>query len=291
MDKCSIVIPVYKKKSLEMEVLSLKQCVKVLGRYPIIFVCPASLPVDYYQSFAQQNHCNISFERFPDWYFTATSNYSKLLLTKDFYKRFADYEFILIYQLDAWVFEDKLEYWCEQDYDYIGAPWFEGFDLATKDSPMLPIAGNGGFSLRKVSAILKVLNTFYREPKSLRRIIAEGADNGVIAKSFNFPLSLFKFIFHKERFRPLWATTLLSEDRAIARHAQKACKDFKLAPPDVARRFSFEAQPRRLYEMNGKKLPFGCHAFEKHDFEFWKEFIMKEGGERARHIRYCASIQ
>jgi hypothetical protein len=47
------------------------------------------------------------------------------MLSIDFYKRFRDYKFILIYQLDAYVFRDELEYWCEQDYDFIGAPLIE----------------------------------------------------------------------------------------------------------------------------------------------------------------------
>jgi hypothetical protein len=41
--------------------------------------------------------------------------------------------------------------------------------------------------------------------------------------------------------------------------------------------FSFERSPRYLYEQNGNKLPFGCHAWLKHDLEFWKPHIEKYG--------------
>ena len=36
---------------------------------------------------------------------------------------------MLIYQLDAFVFQDDLAYWCQQNYDYIGAPWLRDRDF------------------------------------------------------------------------------------------------------------------------------------------------------------------
>ena len=35
----------------------------------------------------------------------------------------------------------------------------------------------------------------------------------------------------------------------------------------------FELEPRYLYNLNQKKLPFGCHAWEKHEPDFWKNHI------------------
>ena len=46
-----------------------------------------------------------------------------MLLTADFYRRFTDYEYILIHQLDVFLFEDKLLEFCDMGYDYIGAPY------------------------------------------------------------------------------------------------------------------------------------------------------------------------
>ena len=44
------------------------------------------------------------------------------------YERYAAYEFMFTYELDAFVFKDELEKWCEQGWDYIGAPWFDGYN-------------------------------------------------------------------------------------------------------------------------------------------------------------------
>jgi hypothetical protein len=53
----------------------------------------------------------------------------------------------------------ELKFWTkfelEKGYDYIGAPWFEGFDKGSPDDDILAIAGNGGFSLRNIDGFIK----------------------------------------------------------------------------------------------------------------------------------------
>lgn len=273
MKKCVIIIPIYKKILTIAEQQSLEQCIKILGNYPIRFICPNSLDIINYENFIKLTPCDFSFTRFDDKYFKNIKSYSKLLLNKNFYEHFTDYEFMLIYQLDAWVFEDKLDYWCSQNYDYIGAPWFEGYDMADSKSKLMSIAGNGGFSLRKISSILKVLNKDYRNPRSFKYIYEHSSKRRKISKILNIPIYLFRCIFQMAWYFPLWGITELYEDIVFARYGQKAYKDFRLAPPEVALQFSFETQPHRLFEMNNNQLPFGCHAFEKYNFDFWKQFI------------------
>lgn len=273
MYRVVIVIPIYQSSLSEIEKNSLLQCFKILGKYPVKFVCPKDFDVSHYEKLLQGNNYDFSFERFDDKYFRSVPSYSKLMLTKKFYKRFTGYEFMLIYQLDAWVFNDDLEYWCNQNYDYIGAPWFEGYDTANNDSNLLPVAGNGGFSLRKISSILKVLNVNLKTPRSFKDIYDSSSKRKKISKILNIPIYFLKFISQKELFLPVWKTTKLYEDIAYVEFAQKACKEFRLAPPEVTLQFSFETQPKRLYEMNNNKLPFGCHAWEKYEPDFWKEFI------------------
>lgn len=43
--------------------------------------------------------------------------------------------------------------------------------------------------------------------------------------------------------------------------------------PIEASAFAFERSPRYLYELNNNTLPFGCHAWEKYDMDFWLKFI------------------
>ena len=59
---------------------------------------------------------------FNDTYFESIYGYNQLMLNVEFYEAFSK-KYILIYQTDAFIFKDDLNYWCEKDYDYIGAPW------------------------------------------------------------------------------------------------------------------------------------------------------------------------
>ena len=49
--------------------------------------------------------------------------------------------------------------------------------------------------------------------------------------------------------------------------------NFKFPTTEDAIRFSFEVNPSYLYELNGHRLPFGCHGWLKYDFNFWSKFI------------------
>ncbi|MEM8909693.1 MAG: DUF5672 family protein, partial [Bacteroidota bacterium] len=48
---------------------------------------------------------------------------------------------------------------------------------------------------------------------------------------------------------------------------------FKIPNMQEALGFAFELAPRKAYEMNHHQLPFGCHAWEKYDPDFWQPFI------------------
>jgi len=47
----------------------------------------------------------------------------------------------------------------------------------------------------------------------------------------------------------------------------------RAASPSLALSFSFQVNPRLLYEVNSRRLPFGCHGGFKYDLAFWEPFI------------------
>jgi len=231
-----IGIPIYKQKLTEFEKISLQQVNKILNKYPRVFIAPQSLQFQY-----GKDSENIFIERFPDEYFKSTQSYSQLMLSDEFYKRFTEYKFLLIYQLDAFVFSDQLEKFCIMDYDYIGAPW----NYATKTATCKSYVGNGGFSLRKVSAIRSLL----KATKSLR-LLHERAD---------------------------WWRKY--EDHFFAFAGGECINGFNIAPPDIAAQFSFEGNVRRYYKRIHNKLPFGCHGWEKYDIHFYLPIMKRFGYE------------
>ena len=95
----------------------------------------------------------------PSHWFANVRAYNRLKILPFLYRRYSGYEYMLTCELDAFVFKDELEYWCEKGWDYIGAPWFEGHDNAAPGSHPIGV-GNLGFSLRRISTILRVMRSW-----------------------------------------------------------------------------------------------------------------------------------
>ena len=111
-------MPAYRHLS-DDEKISMRQCVDVLGGHDIIVIHPERLDLtedlQSWQSVVVKALCN-------EW-FDGVKGYNSMLLSTGFYDLFSAYDYILIYQLDAYVFRNELDEWVAKGYDYIGAPW------------------------------------------------------------------------------------------------------------------------------------------------------------------------
>ncbi len=231
----AIIIPIYKEILSPSEIISLIRCNEILGEFPIKFICSQGLNTNCYLKIIP----NASFEYFKDSHFVSIEGYNKLMLSTSFYKRFFQYRFILIYQLDAYVFENKLLYWCKKNYDYIGAPWIVAPTI-TKEKYLINTSnwfvnrvGNGGLSLRKIKP------HFWN--------------------SFIFAPFLKIFIKNEDMF---WGVLI-----------DKLNPFFKKPKYTEALRFAFELNPKDAFIINNCQLPFGVHAWEKYDEKFWLNYI------------------
>jgi len=169
--------------------------------------------------------------------------YSRLCCQPSFYQRFLQFEFMLIYQLDCYVFEDRLALWCARNFDYIGPPWpnYEHMTESNKFIARLPFlkyflrrAGQGGFSLRKT-------NTLYNAARIL---------------------SKFSFLVNHYPEDVLWSTL-----------AGRLLRPFNLAGFNDALQFGFDANPELCYALNNNRLPFGCHGWYGKYGKFWQNII------------------
>ena len=102
MQKVVIAVPVYRTELTWYEKISLARLYAVLPHYPIVFVSPEGLALP---EAVRQGHPVMEFS---GEFFTSVAAYSRLLLSQQFYVRFRDFEYMLIYQLDAFVFVDLL---------------------------------------------------------------------------------------------------------------------------------------------------------------------------------------
>ena len=126
-----IAIPAYKAELTDSEIKSLIRLNKILGEHKTYLFSPAGLNVSAYKKY----HHNLDVKYFNPKYFRSIQDYNTLMLSSSFYKAFIEFKYMLLFQLDCYVFEDHLVYWCEKNYDYIGAPWIE-MPEATSQRPL-----------------------------------------------------------------------------------------------------------------------------------------------------------
>ena len=110
-----VLIPIYKTTLNRLERMSLQQAYRVLQDYPLVAVKPRGLDL----SPLLKEFPRLETEDFDDGYFKGISGYNRLMMSAEFYSRFADVRYVLIYQLDAYVFRDELQLWCGKGYDYV----------------------------------------------------------------------------------------------------------------------------------------------------------------------------
>ncbi len=74
----AVVIPIYKSALNALETVSLKQCMKVLGRYPVRIVKPESLDLQN----LKEEFPSIEFISFEDYFFKDIDSYNRLMISR-----------------------------------------------------------------------------------------------------------------------------------------------------------------------------------------------------------------
>ena len=238
--KVAVVIPTYKEELDEFEKISLAQVRKILGKYPLVFVAPEGKNFSYFKQ-------GDLLAQFPPQFFQSTKTYTRLLMSPKFYEAFENFDYILIYQLDAFVFYDALEFFCSLGYDYIGAPvaYHSWYGMKTKKTPRV---GNGGFSLRKV--------------KTCRQLLEECA---------NLP----EWDYCLENF---------CEDAFFGMCGTREYINFKTAPVLVTVCFAVDYFPDRFLRRVENKIPFGCHGWPRCSADAYVK-LFRQAGYDLRSLR------
>jgi hypothetical protein len=257
----AVVIPAYSPGVSETDRLSLRRCSEVLFPYPTILLASSDLDVSGHLELVPHARCR----RLDGSWFTSRGRYNVLLLSDQFYGLFADFDFILIHQLDAYVFYDALNEWVARGYDYVGSPFWA--DYGQDKAGGLVGVGNGGFSLRKTAAC--------------RRILAQAATRrtGGLARRmllrWRSPYARLEDLREHERpGEDLWWSDLAPR-----------VGPFHIAPIEEAVYFAFEMGLDLLGDRYDRRLPFGCHAA-------WNlEMILRLQAGEPPHDDYERSLQ
>lgn len=279
--KCVVVIPVYKERPDEEELRAFTHNVGVLRHHPIVLVTHPGCSTALYEEKAREVEAAIQREDFDNCYFGSVKAYNALCLSPAFYERFSNYEYMLICQLDVWIFRDELHDWSQRGFDYVGAPLYYPYDEQHFTRVFRGI-GNGGLCLRRIEHCLRMLKSNHRrvflKPRALIYMYWNFACYNqaftssifkrmsclfiAIVKMFGIGNTLNHFVTHQ-----------VNEDLIFGSWANEAWGHSCNVPDEMtAASFSIELHPHWLTERNNGRLPFGCHAYRKWEYDtFWRE--------------------
>lgn len=265
--KVVIVVPISNRSELtSSEKLSLKHLEKHLGHHDIFIVAPEGLGVDF---------PGLEIKRFSPKYFGSVENYQRMVMSSGFYKTFGEYEYMLTYHLDALVFSDQLLDWCEKEYDFIGAPWVMHDGSPNKGNIYDGRVGNSGFSLKNIGTFISLFDSDRYAYNVFDRWVRKHGNKSFFRKLICMPSFFFGFF---KRFNGIeWevANWNNSEEFFLLTRASHYLPKYMVPEVEEALEFAFEIVPKYCYELNNEKLPFGCHAWERYDEEFWEPYLLK----------------
>lgn len=233
-----VIIPASSSYPSKMELEALKRCLIILNNYDIYLVYPYGIDISQYKQAAKKTGKILKYKAFPNSYFHSYRAYNLSCVDSLLYEQFTQYKYLLLCQLDAWVFSDKLEKYCSCNLDYIGCPWTNG-----KWGTEFELAGGtagGGFSLRKVSSFIEAI----------------------------YKYNLSRILYPHINFR-----NFANEDVLISYIFPKTVPSFRISEPPLSINFCFSLwyHPEYLIPYC-TEFPFGAHAFHK-ACEFYKKYI------------------
>lgn len=261
-DRVAVVIPLYKEEPTEDDLIAIRRCFEVLGNYSIVAIKPKELDLRNYRF----NFNNV--RTFDSVFFSGIEGYNRMMTCPQFYKAFLDVEYILIYQTDAFVFSDQLKFWCDQGYDYIGAPWYYSKRSSTVSNY---IRSFKSWIHKKMN--LKEKGTDYPSEKQFYNQVGNGGLSLRRTRRF-YELALKeRSLIDYYNGRP---EHFFNEDIFWSIEANRRKKRLRIPDYKIALKFAIEGNPEKALMENNGDLPFGCHAWRKYE-SVWKEIFSRLG--------------
>jgi len=151
---CCIVVPVYQQMMVH-EYLSFQRLIQVFGKSEY----QNHIYILTHQGISANEFCaiydKVNVIYIDEKYFkNGITGYNLLMGSSNFYNIFINYKYMLIHQLDCFMFNNNLKHFIDLGYDYYGAPMMNVIEYNKKNEIICKfpevMVGNGGLSLRKV---------------------------------------------------------------------------------------------------------------------------------------------
>jgi len=250
-DKVCIVTPFHKSDLSDNEKLSLKTIQKHFKNEKKFLVTFHDNKIDF------PNFERINFNKN---FFENIQGYNNLCTSTEFYRSFLDFEYMLICQLDVIVLKNNLSEFMSRNISYIGAPTGKKspFDRSRKKLWGRRYFCNGGFSLRKISDFISVLESSKVRYPFNYLTIYECLKSGFFKYINLYLKTLFSKSIYKGEF---FAKHLyIKEDSFWTYFAPLFYNKYSLPTIDQANSFCFDGNPNFFYKMNNYKLPMALHG-------------------------------
>ena len=256
-----IVVPAYKEHLDTLSRISLRSLQQKTHNYEHVYlITPEGLNIsEYLEIFDNIKHTQINPIFFKNLY-----TYTQLCISYNFYNMFSQYDYMMIYQLDCYMFKDEIQRFVDMGYDYIGAPIFSIHSCWKTVTNKHPAIGNGGLSLRKIEKFKAITDP-----------------NGQFRRSFMLSDKVL--------------STIKIEDMYFCDTIERLY-DMRLNKPtlDIALEFSWDQSVEYIDALlkNAKlyKLPMGIHAVNK-SLDYWKNKIPEINDETYEKIKEESTAQ
>jgi len=256
-ERLSIAIPVYRPFLDPWETISLDSTFRVLGGHHLVMVKPDGLDT----SELERRYRFGGAETFDPAYFESVQGYNRLLLSTGFYQRFLRSRFILICQLDVFVFRDDLARWVERGYDYVGAPWVSKTAVSV---------GIHKLKMHLSKLVLGVQDKVYRY-ETRNRVGNGGFSLRSVATHHRLSIEMKDAIDHYLRNQ---GTHHFHEDIFWSIEPSKRGFAHRTPPLEEALSFSWDINPSRLYRLSGGRLPMAAHGwYKRRQLQFWEPHV------------------
>jgi hypothetical protein len=239
---CCVVIPVHTDQLSSNHISSVKRTIEIFKQYEVTILCHPLISSWVRSTFGDAVKLTVLSESF----FKSVRDYNRLMLSGEFYGLFSSSDFILICQPDVFVYRDCLS-------SFIGRADYGG--AITLFHEPQAIVGNGGFSLRRVTAIQSLLAGDLKIPKLWKWSLPLWK---------RFFLNCFVFVGLEDFFV---RTGRINEDYIYS----TMIKDDKRMSPVDARYFSRDA-----IKPVENIVPMGFHGWEKYSTQIEREFILRK---------------
>jgi hypothetical protein len=283
---CCILIPIYKLVPARLERAAVERCLYVLRNYDFVFLHKQSISKEQIvstYSVALSQVLSYTFLPVEDDILRSAKTYNHFMLSLSFYNRISRWDFVLIFQDDAWILSGNLDKWLNKSFSYVGAPWCR--HLGPDPYCVVTGVGNGGLSLRNIKHMKRILHSpqYYLHPvlsvheliSSVGLLCGYGTCHSClfpvvfIARLIRLFSALFLYPFGVCNNLSYLASKRYNEDVILGLMAKRVFPWLHIPDISEAAHFSIETNPAEVVEAFGVDVPFGCHGWQKHNSRFF----------------------